>query len=51
MEENASALKEVKAFQKKYIERNVPTVGNLNGHLAAISRLLLTTIAGLTVTK
>jgi hypothetical protein len=60
LEENATALKEIKALLKKEraecansgnSEQPPRTVGTLNSHLAAISRLLLITIAGLTVTK
>jgi hypothetical protein len=50
LEDNATALQEIKALLKKN-ERNVPTVETLNGHLAVISRLLQITIAGPTVTK
>jgi hypothetical protein len=49
LEYNATLLKEINALLKK--ERNVPSVGALNGHLAAISCLLLIAIAGLMVTK
>jgi hypothetical protein len=51
LEDNATALKDVKALLKRESERNIMAVGNLNGHLTAISRLLLITIAGLIGTQ
>jgi hypothetical protein len=50
MEDNATALRKSSHCSKKS-ERNVLTVVTLNGHIAVISRLLMITIAGLTVTK
>jgi hypothetical protein len=50
LEDNTTALKEVKALLKKS-ERNVHTVGTRNGHLAALSHPHRIIIAGLMVTK
>jgi hypothetical protein len=50
LENNATALKEVKALLKKELAERAGS-GKSEGHLAAISRLLLITIAGIMGTK